>query len=388
MSTNGKTGRFDKAASFLGLVTSNIGTLVILIVVGHFAIGLLWGMKEGAQGKYYDPRFETPLYENFEDIATLARESVESRRQMKFRPHVIWRSDPYEGRYVNVDAQGQRKTIKSPAPDAKKVFMMGGSTMWGEGSPDDGTIPSHLQQILGEGYDVYNMGETGYTSVQELNYLMDQLSRGNIPDIVVFYDGVNDGFTYVYSPGEPRSIHEPEKMVGFRPQAQTLSGAFIDLYRHSEYRHLDRLAKLFSGGGRKADTPWDEQIRPKIDANVRQTLDHYEAFMKQANALADAYGFEVYYFWQPNLFSDRRPILGHEDRILQDASPTWVDSQKALYKAAREHFTGRNNEKVFYIGDIFDDLGRPVYIDWCHISPDANRMVAQAMYRHITQKQE
>jgi HPr kinase/phosphorylase len=29
------------------------------------------------------------------------------------------------------------------------LFLFGGSTMWGFGSPDDQTIPAHLQRLLG-----------------------------------------------------------------------------------------------------------------------------------------------------------------------------------------------------------------------------------------------
>lgn len=64
--------------------------------------------------------------------------------------------------------------------------MMGGSTTWGEGVPDADTMPSQLQKILGPGYDVYNFGDIAYTSVQELAYLQERLTRGDIPDVVVF----------------------------------------------------------------------------------------------------------------------------------------------------------------------------------------------------------
>ncbi len=67
--------------------------------------------------------------------------------------------------------------------------MFGGSTLWGTGVKDEHTIPSFLQSFLGKDYDVYNYGETGYVSMQELNYLLHMLAKGNIPEAVIFYDG-------------------------------------------------------------------------------------------------------------------------------------------------------------------------------------------------------
>ena len=86
-----------------------------------------------------------------------------------WHPYVYWRRKPYTGKYINIDEKGLRKTIypidepvkKKPV---KKVFMFGGSTMWGSGVKDEFTIPS----LVGSGLakqsihaEVTNFGESG-----------------------------------------------------------------------------------------------------------------------------------------------------------------------------------------------------------------------------------
>lgn len=361
-------------------LTSNLGALVLLLVIGHVLIGWAWDLKQARLGdRQWDPRVEYPGYDHLANKYAFARENVQAANTHGFRPHYEWRVMPFKGQYVNVDASGVRRTIKSPRPGAKKVFMMGGSTTWGEGVPDADTMPSRLQAILGPEYDVYNFGDIAYTSVQELAYLQERLTRGDIPDIVVFYDGVNDGFASVYAPGVPREIHAIDKLLGFRPERVTLASAFRDLYEQSHYAKLPKLAKLLPQGHREpTDTPWDQKIAPKIARNVQQTLDDYEAVIRQTRALAQEYDFQVVFFWQPNLFSDRRAPQGHEPEIFTEASPTWVRAMRTLYAAARQRFSGREAEGIYYLGDVFDNVG-PAYIDWCHVSPPHNARVARAI---------
>ena len=36
-------------------------------------------------------------------------------------------------------------------------------------------------------------------------------------------------------------------------------------------------------------------------------------------------------------------------------------------------------ENVYYIADIFDDVNQTVFVDWCHISGDGNKIIADKM---------
>src|SRR5208283_92338 len=122
------------------------------------------------------------------------------RMRMDWHPYTYWLVAPLSGRYLNIGTNGLRATLRDESRKANcrrraRIFMLGGSTIFGEGVRDGYTIPSQLQKILDEsGYcaEVTNFGQEGYVSSQELLFLQEQLRNGNVPDLVIFYDGIND----------------------------------------------------------------------------------------------------------------------------------------------------------------------------------------------------
>jgi hypothetical protein len=81
--------------------------------------------------------------------------------------------------------------------DTYRIFMVGGSTMFGAGATsDETTIPGYLQQLLNEkdlGFDieVINSGIQGADSNTELKFIEQKLVTFS-PDLVIVYDGWND----------------------------------------------------------------------------------------------------------------------------------------------------------------------------------------------------
>jgi uncharacterized protein YjbI with pentapeptide repeats len=82
-------------------------------------------------------------------------------------------------------------------PNAYRIFMVGGSTMFGSGeSSDDTTIPGLLQKIFDsdnsvtQQIEVINAGSGGGNTKSEFELLMDL--NNFQPDLVIVYDGLND----------------------------------------------------------------------------------------------------------------------------------------------------------------------------------------------------
>ena len=82
-------------------------------------------------------------------------------------------------------------------PNTYRIFMVGGSTMFGAGATsDETTIPGYLQQLLNENdfefdIEVINSGIQGADSNTELNLIKHKLITFS-PDLIVIYDGWND----------------------------------------------------------------------------------------------------------------------------------------------------------------------------------------------------
>jgi hypothetical protein len=362
-------GLVATVAGALAYVCYMLGAVLLLLVLGHVLLGLGGdGAKQAApEDAYYAG----------EDMRAFLAET-EAATQVDFRPYYHWRGKAAQGRFVNVDSSGNRKTVKYPRRDAQRVFCMGGSTMWGRGVPDKFTIPSLLQERLGNGYDVHNLGEQGFVAVQELNLLLERLAQGDVPDIVVFYDGVNDGYAGVYSPGEPR---QPQKVGAdfARLAAGQRQGfwatVFEALISRTNYR---RLRQAETDGAEKA---WGKQVEAGLDEKITGTLDAYEEFVRQARAIGQEYGFAVHFFWQPNIYSLSKAPTPYEQQILAASDPALRASQQAVYTAARERFAAGGS--VVFLANLFDQVPEPVYIDFCHTRPRGNRLVADAMARHL-----
>ena len=98
--------------------------------------------------------------------------------------------------------------------DTYRIFMVGGSTMFGAGATTDNTtIPGYLQQFLNEkdfGFDVevINSGIQGADSNAELNLIEQKLVMFS-PDLIIIYDGWND----LRANNAPMEINENWKTI-------------------------------------------------------------------------------------------------------------------------------------------------------------------------------
>jgi lysophospholipase L1-like esterase len=377
MSSSSNMKRIEKFFSFLGVACQMVGATFLVLVLGHYLLGgaasLYNYFGTGNSGRV-DARYKSPVYDNDPDKIAYWEE-FNRAWGAHFEPYVHWKRNPFSGRFINVDEDGVRRTVKgTPTEHSKKVFMFGGSTMWGTGSPDGQTIPSFVQSLLGDGYDVDNYGDTAYVSTQELNALLLLLAQGKVPDVVVFYDGVNDGYAGAYSPAIPRDPHN------LRLRDRVDRPIVVDLIRRSNYKDF---FKLFIGNRKFA--AWEEKIAPLIPEKSLAVIDAYEAHIRQVNALGREYGFKACFFWQPNLSSmSRTDFPPYEQGILDGESPTFMASQKAVYEVARERFSRREDENIFFLGGIFDETDQPIYIDWHHVGPVGNDILAREMIQCVT----
>ena len=122
--------------------------------------------------------------------------------QDRWEPFVYFRQMPFRGKTINIGDDGLRATWQPSASanargqrESVKILMLGGSSFWGFGARDDQTIPSLVARSLDErGWriEIKNLSEIGYVSTQELIALVHELQAGYRPDMVIFYDGVND----------------------------------------------------------------------------------------------------------------------------------------------------------------------------------------------------
>lgn len=375
--------RIEKTFSYLGYIVNVVGSTILLIVIGHFIIGVAIDIKHFPQKlpSRGDKRESLPVYQDYPDNKKFWSEHMNAWGT-DFEPYYHWRRKGITGKYINVSSDGVRKTISTTKVEvnAKKIFVFGGSTIWGTGSKDEHTIPSFLQSQLGKSYNIYNYGETGFVSTQELNYLLKQLALGNIPDTVIFYDGVNDGYAGVYSPAIPRDVQNLR--VRYKElRKKESNNVLTNLYLASNYKKLINFLNKAT-----IIDKWEANISSKIQSNSTSVINYYEAHVKQVKALGKEYGFKAFFFWQPNIFNGERNYYPYEEAIIKNSKPVFIESQRQLYTEAKSRFSARENENIFFLGDIFNQVNAPIYIDWCHISPSGNSVIANRILEKIETK--
>jgi lysophospholipase L1-like esterase len=307
--------------------------------------------------------------------------------ETEWRSYVYWRSHTYHGTYINIDAQGLRHTWNaSPSPTAgqPKIFMFGGSTMWGWGSRDEFTIPSYVSKTLAKIPNaapwVVNYGEAGYVTTQEVLTLMLELRRGNIPDVVVFYDGVNDAWSSFQNGVAGIPQNEFNRVAEFNSRDRlNLRGGVLE--KLGMYRVARSVAGALgrSGGSRAARR---QSIDPVV---VDATVGTYFANVKLVNALAREFGFRAVFFWQPTMYS-KKVLSPDEDRWRRQGEQrgggvtrVFAEQYRAFDAAFKRRLGPTPMDNVHDLSGIFERDPRTIFIDRFHATEAGNETVAGAI---------
>ena len=128
---------------------------------------------------------------------------------------------------------------------------------------------------------------------------------------------------------------------------------------------------------------WDKLVEPKVEENSSKVIEVYEHHIKQVKALAELYDFEVYFFWQPLLLSQSRTMEEYETNIVAKQSPVRLKAEQLVYEKAKSAFSGREDEGIFFLGDVFNEVPGPVYMDWIHVGGKGNRILTDEISSRI-----
>jgi len=318
--------------------------------------------------------------------------------RFRWEPLAYWRSKPHAGKWINVDAQGLRRTIQARSSRAEeneevkvpvRIFCFGGSTMWGSCVRDEATIPSQLAGLLaaeGLPVEVTNFGQMGYVSTQERITLEQELARDNKPDLVVLYDGFNDIGAAMANrePGLPADEFErPAREWLWRdPTLSRLGG---------HYLRSTALARLFQPS-------WHAQLAQHMQEQLEDQSTHiiasncisrYFSNVRMILALARPFKFDAQFYWQP-LLTNRTNTTDSERELLKN-EPNAVAYHRMFDRMMREQSlqmleiapkisSWRNLAHMF---DSQSWRDQTLYFDLCHLADIGNRAVAAEMARDL-----
>ncbi|MFB3923225.1 MAG: SGNH/GDSL hydrolase family protein [Terriglobia bacterium] len=322
-----------------------------------------------------------------EEFWTLERNRL-ARWSYPYEPFRVWGMYKWESKYVNnvqTELGVLRRTVNATNPACSqhppiRVWIFGGSTAWGLGAPDTKTVASQLaRQINTERkscFEVTNLGVDAYVSNQELIYLIQLLKSGRRPDIVIFYDGLNDACVGGLE-------HSPESHNYFVPIKAAFETAGSVIANIEQKSYFFRLLKALRR--RLQPTPTPTSNGGDLAASAKATLDNYEANCTIARTLGEKYGFKTWFFWQPMLLYGKKPLdpfeqVLYDQMASQDAPRPDIErflAVRAVYEEAERR--SKTSGDAVFLGHVFDEVREPIYIDWMHLGPRGNEIVAAAI---------
>ena len=378
--------RLDRAKDVVFKI--HIAVLVFVLLLGAVElVARQWcRILVSAHREMREPAY-LEAYRGLEGVEEHLANLRASDMTLRYQPYCLWGLSEVRSSTYNVlpDWGGIRKTVNPSKADPRRrlrVFLFGGSTAFCSRLPDLYTLASCLSANLNGRYpdvefSVTNFSRGGYLSDQEVVLLTQVLTAGEIPDLVVFYDGVNETVNKVCK-GIPHYHYHRFRSVetGGKPRVGLLEAA-------SQYEYVGQLAGLLAK--RPPDEAHYVTDREQLLENARTMAARYRQNLAFVQKLGRAYGFQAVFFWQPDLLTIAKALTDEEAAILRDdpQAAVWRPGFEIADKVIQDSMRG---EEVFYdLSDALDAVEETVFFDVCHVSARANEEIGDRIAERLVQ---
>ena len=247
-----------------------------------------------------------------------------------------------------------------------RIFMVGGSTMFGiYATSDNTTIPGYLQEFY-DGFStdrdirVINAGVNGHSSFDETHLIKNKIVSLQ-PDLVIVYDGWNDL-------GGP--MRTEYKKLGEMEYLEQYSIVIRKYYKTIDfYEFVQRV--------------WEKQIGEKKlerdNSMMEQKPILWESRWKEICELGEKENFDVIITLQPLLGGGEKALTDWELRNVKELSHlnpiSSYEPMKNKLNALQSSCAGTED-----LTNIFDGQTDLIYFDVGHMGDKGNKIIAQKMF--------
>ena len=369
-----------KIKKILKLIFINVLVLFVLIVVANFLSIIIYKTYKSTN-EYSDSRAKLPNYNEIE----WTRHHFEELKELKaeYQSYIGWRMLKYSGKTINIDKDGIRNTPQhnNVSQNSSSVVFLGGSTAWGVGADDKNTIPALISE-MGEGrFKTLNYGEHSYRAFQGYLFLMSQINKGIKPDIVISYDGVNEkaGFEDNHKP----TSHSRENQLRVVMRGQDTNKAEEELmsFKNFFFGPLNNFISKFKTNKTLISSKENQTSERRTELVARALLDAWMA----SKSLAEENGALFFCVLQPV------SVVGSPNLEYLKINPERIKMYNQLYSKVLKLI---NTPDYNVLSDNFIDLrnvldGQDKYfIDFCHLSPNGNKVIANNLFLEINNRIE
>jgi hypothetical protein len=344
------------------------------------AAGVYQRVKFPRPTAYSDDRLRSPLYQGYDWAPELLR-AVE-QVHYDYAPFRLWQTRALETPYMNVAADGTRRTYQPPAPEGAPEFRVqiyGGSTVFCLEVADNETLPSHIARELARRMPdrkivVENLGVPSYVREQQEVWLGRKLLDGPKPDLVIFFDGGNDMLFCGWMELRHRRIEEFKKAM--EGEDDSLRKIFGTLF--FRYTNTGRLAEILT----LMQRPPEAKPSPaELEARAKKAAANYAATADAVRLQSAAHGFKTAFFLQPTLYGKDHPTAN--EKVFVDYDYSIRPGLDNLYETFCAEVVRLESPKpsadFFDLSRLFDQNFDDVYFDPFHVGPRQNAALARAI---------
>jgi hypothetical protein len=231
------------------------------------------------------------------------------RAGIVYDPYRAFHKAPSATPPVTVDSAGRRLTVQPPRarPATRRLFLLGGSTMWGYTARDSFTIPSLVaSELKARGLDdveVVNLAQPGYNATQEVITLFLALRDGDVPAAAVFLTTHKDIYAAFQSDRAGGITSEAAYAATLENRQPTLSDELEAVARRSA------LVSRLVPPAKAAAAPSYSEPRPQLCQDVAR---QYRELARLTASMGREYGFPFFFVRQSMLASSRKPLSAWE----------------------------------------------------------------------------
>ena len=286
---------------------------------------------------------------------------------------VVWNNNPLylipdqHFKTINVNSDGFRGDELQNNPDYR-IFVIGGSTIFGAGSTSDSTtISGYLEKKISAQFPKYNIeiinaGIPKAYSFTESNLIKNKLLEYN-PDLLIIYDGWNDLTT---------DYEHYSDSVDYK-----LMDQIIRLIRQSDYVTPTVLLKWYFNYQHD-----NTNIMSFNPSNVEQKVSLWSDAWTGICNLQDEYDFKTIVIIQP--------IVGTGNKLLSQEEQQYflhydLESKTHYYQLYANALPKLNSvcTATHDLRNIFDPFSETIFYDSGHVGDFGNEIIAGKIYEKI-----
>lgn len=313
----------------------------------------------------------------------------------------------YDDRVVH-NRQGfrARRDIDKDKRDQIRIFLCGGSAAYGIGSTyawfqpefivirNEDCIDAYLEQFLSKRLDrpveVINASSPEYRIHHHLTLLFESLIEHS-PDLIIFFDGHNDynvtehAERYRISSSQDvyALVNYPSFMNALRYGALILKSQSMLFRKSGEYLQLYMVGRQIEA--RLADPLPIESLDSITRSRRLRAPENFMEYVRLIVLTARTHDIVPFFALQPDLiFDTTKPLtpfektfqrfeqsIGQDVEFNRSIQQAFVDELGAYCRAEQVGFLD--------LTQPFAGVAEQTYIDYCHLSPAGNRIIAEKL---------